>query len=121
MKRFLMYVLIAGLLLIGAMMIYMYREYMGQDIDLTANNFANPIIYKRLNAIVTSKSAARAGNPPTFDVAYTDMETNEESRILLNDRYQASIHVGDTLTKEEGEKILLIYQKDGKIATVPID
>lgn len=102
-----------GLLLASAVMIYFYREYMVEDTDPTADKLANPLIAKGLNAIVTKISMTRAGTPPTVDVAYTDLDTKEAASIRLSNPYGQSIHIGDTLAKEKGEKILLVYQKDG--------
>lgn len=121
MKRWLTYGLVVSLLLVSAVLIYFYREYMVEDTDPTAAKLVNPLIPKRLNAIVTKISTTKASNLPTVDVAYTDLDTKEATSVRLNNPYGQSIHMGDTLTKEKGEKILLIYQKDGNVATVAID
>lgn len=121
MKRILTYVLVGGLLIAAAVMIYIYQEYMGEDTDPATENQANPIINKRLNAIVLRIAPTKASNKPKIDVAYTDLDTKETASFLINNHYQQSIHIGDTLTKEKGERIILIYQKSGKIETVAID
>lgn len=94
---------------------------MGEDTDPSAENQSSPIVNKKLNAIVLRIVLAPAGNKPKIDVTYTDLDTKETASFLINNQYQQSIHIGDTLTKEKGEKIMLIYQKDGKIETAPID
>jgi hypothetical protein len=121
MKRLLRYILIAGLLIAATLMLYTYQQYMGEDTDPSAEQQASPLIHKRLNAIVTNKSAAKVGRQPIIEITYRDMDTEETSSFVVNQLYQQSIYIGDTLTKEKGDKIMLVYQKDGRIATVPIE
>lgn len=121
MKRLLTYVLVGGFLIAAAIMVYIYREYMGEDTDPDAENPASPLLNKRLNAIVLRIALTKTGNPPKIDVAYTDIDTKETASVQLNNQYGQNIHIGDTLTKEKGEKILLVYQKEGNIETVTID
>ncbi|MBD2755765.1 hypothetical protein [Spirosoma validum] len=121
MKRILTYLLAGGFLLAAALMIYIYQEYMGEDTDPTTENQSSPIINKKLNAIVLRIAPAKAGDEPKIDVTYTDLDTKETTTFPIDNQYGQSIHIGDTLTKEKGEKIMLIYQKAGKIETVPVD
>ena len=110
-----------GLLLASAAMIYIYQEYLGEDTDPNTENLSNPIINKRLNAVVLRITAAKTGNPPKIDVVYIDLDTKEAASVRVNNPYVQRIHIGDTLTKEKGEKLLLVYRKDGNVTTVPID
>lgn len=121
MKRILTYLLAGGFLIAAALMIYIYQEYMGEDTNPATENPSSSIINKRLNAVVLRIASAKAGNEPKIDVTYTDLDTRETGQFLADNQYEKSIHIGDTLTKEKGEKILLIYQKAGRIETVPID
>ncbi|WP_420148967.1 hypothetical protein [Spirosoma sp.] len=122
MKRLLTYVLIGAFLVATALMVYVYREYLGEDSDPTTENLSNPLINKRLNAVVLRIIENKANNLPQFEVEYADLNTEETARLRLDNQYHARIHVGDTLTKEQGEKLLLVYQKAaGHIQTVPID
>ncbi len=120
-KRLLTYGLVGAFLVAIALMVYLYQEYLGEDPIPNVKNGVSPIINKRLNAVVLRTTTLNADSQPKLDVAYTDLDTQETASFTINDQYRQSIHVGDTLTKEKGEKLLLIYQEGGKIETVPID
>lgn len=120
-KRLLTYGLVGALLVALAGIVYVYQEYLGEDPDPNAENSASSIINKRLNAVVLRTEKGKAGDQQELEVVYTDLDTRESASFTINDQYRQSIHVGDTLTKEKGEKLLLIYQKSGKVETVPID
>ena len=118
-KRLLSYGLLGALFIALAGLIYVYQEYLGED--PTTEVTASPIINKRLKAVVLRTATVRNNNEPKLEVAYTDLDTQEAASFTIEDQYRQSVHVGDTLTKEKGEKLLLVYQKTGTIETVPID
>ena len=124
MKPAIRYVLLAGIATLAVVMIYFYREYMGEDTDPATENQANPVINTRLNAIVTDTSSSKtqvSSALASLKISYTDIDTKEAFSFLMNYHSQPEIALGDTLTKDKGEKILLVYKKGGTIVTVPIE
>lgn len=119
-KQVLTYGLVGAFLVVTALMVYLYQEYLGEDPNPAGGNPSSFIINQRLNAVVLRTTTLNAASQPKLDVAYIDLDTQETASFTINDQYRQRIHVGDTLTKEKGEKLLLIYQ-GGKIETVPID
>ncbi|UFH52827.1 hypothetical protein [Spirosoma sp. KNUC1025] len=119
MKRYLNLLLIGGFLVAISLGIYFYREYLGED--TAPEETSSTLIEKRLNAVVTKISPVGGGSQPKLEVVFSNIDTKESSSFMINDWYRQSIHVGDTLSKEKGEKIVLVYQKAGAVETVPID
>ncbi|GAB4023976.1 hypothetical protein [Spirosoma koreense] len=120
-KRLITYTLLAGCLLAAIGLIYVYREYMGEDAPTTADSQTSPIVGKRLNAVIQRVVTDRSGSRPKLDVAYTDIDTKETANFLVDSAYRQQLHVGDTITKDKWERLLLVYPKAGKIETIPID
>ncbi|SFB94214.1 hypothetical protein [Spirosoma endophyticum] len=124
MKSILRYSLLAGIAALAVLMIIFYQEYMGEDTDPATENQANPVIYSRLNAIVTD-TASRKARPnsavTSLKITYTDIDTKEVASFQMNYHSQPAIAIGDTVTKDKGEKLLLLYKKGGTIVTVPIE
>ena len=121
MKRLLLYLLASMLLVAAVLLAYVYHEYMGEDEKPTTVNQANPVIRKRLNAVVLRTTTTQVANQPKTEVAYTDLDTKETASFVVNDEYRQRLHVGDTITKEKGDKLLFVNQKEGKMEFVPID
>src|SRR4051812_4538694 len=124
MKSVLRYSLFAGIAALALLLVIFYREYMGEDTDPATDNQANPVINRRLNAIVTD-TASRWAQPSSaiasLKITYTDIDTKEAASFRMNYRSQPAIAIGDTVTKDKGEKLLLVYKKGGTIVTVPIE
>lgn len=124
MKSVLRYLLPAGIATLAVLMIIFYREYMGEDTDPATENRANPVINRRLNAIVTDTASSKAQTysaPTSLKITYTDIDTKEAASFRMNYRSQPAIAIGDTVTKDKGEKLLLVYKNGGTIVTVPIE
>lgn len=124
MKSILRYSLLAGIAALAVLLIVFYREYMGEDTDPATENRANPVINTRLNAIVTDTASHKAPSnsaSASLDVTYKDIDTREAASFRMNYRSQPAIAIGDTVTKDKGEKLLLVYKKEGMIVTVPIE
>ena len=124
MKPAIRYVLLAGIATLAVIMIYFYREYMGEDTDPTTENQENPVISTQLNAIVTD-TASRKAQPnsaiASLKITYTDIDTKEAASFRMHYHSRPAIAIGDTVTKDKGEKLLLVYKKGGTIVTVPIE
>ena len=121
MKPALRYLLIAGLALTALLLVLFYREYLGEDPSPDTGTSTNPLIKQRLNAIVTD-TTVRTGKPGsrTLTVDYTDLDSREVSSFSIDYRNHAPIAIGDTVTKDRGDKLLFIYGRQG-VASVPID
>jgi hypothetical protein len=120
-KRWLLYGLLGGLLIMFTFVFYVYYEYLGEDPEPDTEHAANPIIKKRLNAVVLRTESINADNDPKLEVAYSDLDSKESASFTVNEEYNQSIHVGDTVTKDKWDKVLFVYQKSGGVETVPID
>ena len=124
MKSVTRYVFAAGMVTLAVLMLIFYREYLGEDADPATEKQTNPLINMRLHAIVTATSASKAPPhiiPGSLKIVYTDIDTKEAAGFLINYRSQPNIAIGDTLTKDKGEKLLLVYKKGGRIVSVPIE
>ncbi|GAB4039174.1 hypothetical protein [Spirosoma jeollabukense] len=124
MKSILRYLLLASMATLALLAIFFYQEYMGEDTDPTAGNLTNPVIHKRLNAIVTDTASTKAtanSALASLKITYTDLDTKEAASFRMNYRSQPAIAPGDTVTKDKDEKLLLVYKPDGTIVTVPIE
>ena len=120
-KRLVLYGLVIGLAIGLVAGFYVYQEYLGEDPALNPDALANPIIDEKLRAIVTNKTGRKIGSAQKLVLNYTDLDNQKDASVTISDEYGQNIQLGDTLTKDKGEKILLVYQKDGKIITIPID
>ena len=124
MKSILRYSLLAGTVALALLAIFFYREYMGEDTDPATENQVNPVIHKRLNAIVRDTASTKA-HPSSaiasLEITYTDIDTKEAASFRMNYRSQPAIAPGDTVTKDKDEKLLLVYKPDGTIVTIPIE
>lgn len=113
------YLVIIGLAIVAIVFVIFYQEYMGEDAVSTTDVTTNSLINKRLNAVVTDTSVTKA--TATLKIDYTDIDTKEAASFLMNYRDHASIAIGDTVTKEKGEKLVLIYRQQGAVISIPID
>lgn len=120
-NRFLLYVLLSGMLVAVALFIYVYGEYMGEDTDPSLSSGLNPIINQKINGIVTRTTLTKIDQQQKLAVSYRDVQTQQTSNFRLDTTYQQRLHPGDTVTKDKGEKVLLVNQKSGETAIVPID
>ncbi len=116
------YLFLIGLAIAALVVVIFYREYMGEDPAPTTEKDKNSLINKHLNAVVTDTSvtAIQAGQY-SFKIDYTDIDTKEAASFFMSFHDRTSVAIGDTVTKEKGEKLLLIFRKQGNVASVPID
>lgn len=115
------YVLISGLLIGIALVVYLYGEYFGEDVDSSLSNGSNPIISQSVHGVVTRLATNTVGNPQQLSVTYSDLTSKKAFTFTVNDQYQSRFHVGDTVAKDKAEKVLLVYQTGGEMAIVPVD
>ena len=120
-NRFILYTLLSGLLIGIALAFYVYSEYLGEDTDPSLSNGSNPIISQPVNGVITNVATNAVDHPQKLSITYTDLSTKKVVTFTVNTNNQSRFHVGDTITKDKGEKILLVYQKGGEMTIVPVD
>jgi len=127
MKSVVKYILIAGVAITALVFVVFYQQYMGEDTDPSTEKNTGSLLNKRLNAIITDTFLTAIRQRPSsparrysLHIGYTDIDTKEVSGFSLNYRSQDSLAVGDTLTKEKGERLMLVYKK-GSIKSVPVE
>ncbi|WP_157815969.1 hypothetical protein [Spirosoma pollinicola] len=108
--------------IVAIVFVIFYQEYMGEDAATATDVTTNSLINKRLNAVVTDTSVNKA-NAANYllKIGYTDIDTKAAASFFMDYRDRASIAIGDTVTKEKGEKLILIYRQQGAVISVPID
>ena len=120
-KRLVLYGLLLSLVIGSLIGLYIHHEYLGEDPTLNPDALANPIVNETLRAIVTKKTVRKTGSGQKLVLDYTDLDSHKSASLSINDFYSQTVQPGDTLTKYKGEKIVLVYQKNGQIETIPID
>jgi hypothetical protein len=124
MKSALRYSIIVGIGLLGIAFVFFYQQYLGEDADPKAELPSGSIIHKRLNAIVTDTSRSQS-ETSTFaqalKIAYVDQDTRETSSFVINYPDRIHVGIGDTVTKDKGEKLVLIYRQRGTVTSVPVE
>lgn len=122
MKPALRYVIGIGLALLAIAFAIVYQQYLGEDTDPKAELPSSSVIPKRLNAIITDTSQSKAKTfPQALKVDYVDIDTRETASFFINYPDHTQVSIGDTVTKDKGEKLVLIYRKQGMVASVPVE
>ena len=120
-KRSLLYLLVGGLLILATLIIHIYQEYLGEDTTPVLIDKQNPIIAQKVNGVVAHTAINTIGQQQKLDVTYTVIGSSETAHLMVNTEYKQRVHPGDTVTKDKGERVLLINRKGGEIEIVPID
>ncbi|GAB2537456.1 hypothetical protein [Spirosoma aerophilum] len=124
MKSVRRYVIVIGLVFLGIAFAYFYQQYLGEDVDPQTKLPPSSVIQKRLNAIITDTARSEAQTitfPQALKIDYVDMESREASSFYIAYPDRVHVAIGDTVSKDKGEKLVLVYKKQGTVASVPVE